>query len=177
MKKNPIKPIIKVHLNQELDTDEGESTKDEGESTTSTELSEENSTSDTPAETKEDSKPIETSEAHTVFNKSVQDKDDSSEDKFVTDIEPTKENGSKILYKRTNSYLPTLQLKLKTEKLKGSYPINGNKESQETSNCDKLTKSELWGVYVLNHISRNGQFMELYNKWVSILQQRIHVLW
>ena len=35
---NPIKPIIKVNANQELDANEGESTKDEEEPTTSTEL-------------------------------------------------------------------------------------------------------------------------------------------
>ena len=38
LKKNPIRPIIKVKPYQKLDTDEGESVKDEGESTTSTEL-------------------------------------------------------------------------------------------------------------------------------------------
>ena len=48
MKMNPIKPIIKVKTNEELDKEEGESIKDEEESTeTSQELSEEqNSTSD-----------------------------------------------------------------------------------------------------------------------------------
>ena len=47
LKMNPFKPaIIKVNPNQELDTDDGESTKDEEESTTCTELSEEKSTSD-----------------------------------------------------------------------------------------------------------------------------------
>ena len=47
MKMNPIKPIIKVKTNEELDKEEGESIKDEEESTeTSQELSEEqNSTS------------------------------------------------------------------------------------------------------------------------------------
>ena len=39
LKKNPVKPIIKVHPNQELDIDEGESTKDEEEYITATELS------------------------------------------------------------------------------------------------------------------------------------------
>ena len=58
---NPIKPINKVHPNQELDIDEGESNKDEEESTTSTEISEDNSTPDTPTETREESKQIETS--------------------------------------------------------------------------------------------------------------------
>ena len=48
MKMNPIKPIIKVKINEELDKEEGKSIIDEEESTkTSQELSEEqNSTSD-----------------------------------------------------------------------------------------------------------------------------------
>ena len=46
MKMNPIKPIIKVNTNEELDTDEGESTKieEEEEFTSSEELTEEYST-------------------------------------------------------------------------------------------------------------------------------------
>ena len=39
LKMNPMKPIIRVNPNQELDKDEGESTKHEEQSTTSTELS------------------------------------------------------------------------------------------------------------------------------------------
>ena len=41
MKMNPIKPIIKVNTNEELDTEEGESTKVQEEFTTSEELTEE----------------------------------------------------------------------------------------------------------------------------------------
>ena len=64
------------------------------------------------------------------------------------------------MYKRTNSCLPTIQLKLKTEKFEGfiTYSLdqqifkfkvnNGHKESQETSNSDKLSNLELWGVNV-----------------------------
>ena len=44
MKMNPIKPIIKVNTNEELDTEEGESTKVQEEFTTSEELTEEYST-------------------------------------------------------------------------------------------------------------------------------------
>ena len=66
---NPIKPIIKVKTNEELDKEEGESIIDEEESTeTSQELSEEqNSTSDIYIEDQEDSKSIETSQVHNVF--------------------------------------------------------------------------------------------------------------
>ena len=50
LKMNPLKPIIKVNSNEELNTDDGESSKDQEESTTSTEMSEENSTSNIPIE-------------------------------------------------------------------------------------------------------------------------------
>ena len=46
LKMNPFRPVIKVNPNQDLDIDDGESNKDEEESTTSTGISEQNSTSD-----------------------------------------------------------------------------------------------------------------------------------
>ena len=46
MKINPIKPIIKVKTNEELDTEEGESNTDEQESTISNEEEEEFTTSE-----------------------------------------------------------------------------------------------------------------------------------
>ena len=50
LKPKPIDSIIKIKPHEELDIDEGESTKDEEESTKSTELSEANSTYDTSTE-------------------------------------------------------------------------------------------------------------------------------
>ena len=65
--------------------------------------------------------------------------------------------GSKILYKITNLCQPTLQLKF-NQKVEGliTYSFdqhiskfkvcNVHKESQETTNSDKLTNLELWGA-------------------------------
>ena len=94
MKMNPIKPILKVKTNEELDIEEGESIKDEEESTeTSQELSEEqNSTSDIYIEDKEDSKLIETSQVHHVLNKSIPNEVDSHTVEDVTEIELPKKN-------------------------------------------------------------------------------------
>ena len=104
---NPMRSIIKAipyhnnhtdegeSTNQKCDMDEGESAKDEGESTTSTELSE-GSISDTPTASSEDSKPIETPQYPTEFNKSRCDRD-PSEDKPMTEFEPLKENGEQII--------------------------------------------------------------------------------
>ena len=83
LKMNPFKPIIKDNPNQELDTEEGEST-----------------------ETKEDSKSIGTSQVHMVLNKSTQDKAYSSEDEHVTEIEPYTVNGEQNNGKE-NKFLTT----------------------------------------------------------------------
>ena len=95
MKMNPIKSIIKVKTNEEIDKEEGESIKDEEESAeTSQELSEEqNSPSDIPTEHKEYSKSIETSQVHNVLNKSIPNEVHSHTVKDVTEIELPKENG------------------------------------------------------------------------------------
>ena len=89
LKLNP----ITIHPNQKPDPDEGESTKDEEEFTTSQELKEEYSTSDIHTETTEESKPTETSQVPTVFNKTTHDKVDSSEENSDTISDDTE--GSK----------------------------------------------------------------------------------
>ena len=95
MRMNPIRPIIKVKTNEELDKEEGESIIDEDESTeTSQELSEEqNSTSDIYIEDQEDSKSIETSQVHNVLNNSIPNEVDSHTMEDVTEIELPKVNG------------------------------------------------------------------------------------
>ena len=95
MKMDPIKPLIQVKTNEELDKEEGESIIDEEESTeTSQELSEEqNSTSDIYIEDQEDSKSIETSRVHNVLNKSIPNEIDSHTVEDVMEIELPTENG------------------------------------------------------------------------------------
>ena len=68
----------------------------------------------------EESKPTETSQVLTVFNKTIHHEDDSSDDKSVIEIEPPKENRKQEIGNRTNSLVPNFKLKLKTEQLKGS---------------------------------------------------------
>ena len=77
-------------------------------------MSEENSTSDTPAEATEESKQIEIPQVHNVFNKSTHDEDDSSQYRPVTEFEPTKENGEQNTVQ--GSKLLTTNLKVKIEK-------------------------------------------------------------
>ena len=68
----------------------------------------------------EESKPTDTSQVLTVFNKGIYHEDDSSDDKSVIEMEPPKRMGSKKLENRMNSLLAHFKWKLKTEKLKGS---------------------------------------------------------
>ena len=54
----------------------------------------------------EESKPTETSQVLTVFNKAIHHEDDSSDDKSVIEIEPAKENGEQEIGKQ-NKLLTT----------------------------------------------------------------------
>ena len=69
LKKKDFKQVIKIKPHEELDTEEGESMKDAEESTTSTQLSEQDSISDAHTEDNEASKPTEAHQVHNVFNK------------------------------------------------------------------------------------------------------------
>ena len=68
----------------------------------------------------EDSKPTETSQILTVFNKAIHHEDDSSDDKSVIEIEPPKENGEKETGKQNKLLTINFQIEIETEKLKGS---------------------------------------------------------
>ena len=168
MKMNPIKPIIKVKTNEELDKEEGESIKDEEESTeTSQELSEQqNATSDIYTEDKEDSKSIETSQVHNVLNKSTQDKVYSPKMKHVTEIELHKENGEQNNAKEDKLLTTNFGVKMenwKIGKIKGFITYSMNEQIVKFK-VNSGSNQELWGVYV--------DFKSNQNKWTihGILQ-------
>ena len=121
MKMNPIKRINKVKTNEELDKEEGESIKDEEESTeASQELSEEqNATSDIYTEDKEDSKSIATSQVHDVLNKSIPNEVDSHTVKHVTEIELPKENGEQNNAKEDKLLTINFEVKVENRKVEG----------------------------------------------------------
>ena len=70
-------------------------------------------------ETKE-SISTETSQVLTVFNKAIHHEDDSSDDKSVIEIDPSKENGEQEIGKQDKLLTTTFQIEIETEKLKGS---------------------------------------------------------
>ena len=115
MKMNPIKPMIKVKTNEELDTEKGESTKVQDEFTTSEEqeeystfshMSKQNSESDINiVDTKDEKNPHtpETLQIHNIYNTTIHDEHelihdeyDTSEDENKTEIETYEDFGEKI---------------------------------------------------------------------------------
>ena len=112
MKMNPIKPIIKVKTNEELDTVEGESIGEEEKSTTSSDKSEQDSESDITTEDEEETNTSETLQIHDTYNTTMHDKDDlihdeydTSEDENIIEIETFEHYGEKI--HETEESIPT----------------------------------------------------------------------
>ena len=116
MKINPIKPIIQVKTNEELDTEEGESSTDEQESTISikeedeystfSDMSKQDSESDInldETQHQENSYTPETLQIHNTYNTTMHDKDDliheeydTSEDENTIEIETYEHYGEKL---------------------------------------------------------------------------------
>ena len=178
MKMNPIKPIIKVKTNEELDKEGGESIIDEEESTeTSQDLSEEqNSTSDIYIEDQEDSKSIETSQVHSVLNNPIPIDVDSHTVEDVTEIELPKVNGEQTNAKE-DKLLPTnFEMEIENRKVEG--PITYSTDQQIFKLKVKSgTDQDVWEfILILNQIKTNGQYMVFYYIWVSMYQQKIQML-
>ena len=125
MKMNPIKPIIKVKTNEELDTEEGESNTDEQESTISnkeeeeystfSDMSKQDSESDINVDDTQDEQNTHTPETlqiYNIYNTTMHDKDnsihdeyDTSENENITEIETFEQYGEKI--HETEESIPT----------------------------------------------------------------------
>ena len=130
MKMNPIKQIIKVETNEELDKEEGESIIDEQEYTISNKEEEEYSTfsdmskqyseSDIDVDENQDEQNSHTSkilQIHNINNTTMQDKDDliqdeydTSEDKNITEIETYEHFGEKIHETEESIFIETSQV-------------------------------------------------------------------
>ena len=61
----------------------------------------------------EESKPTETSQVLTVFNKAIHHEDDSSDDKSVIEIEPPKGNGEQEIGKQDKLLTTNVQIEIK----------------------------------------------------------------
>ena len=167
MKMNPIKPIIKVKTNEELDKEEGESIIDEEESTeTSQELSEEqNSTCDIYIEDQEDSKSIETSQVHNVLNNSIPNEADSHTVEDVTEIELPKVNGEQNNAKEDKLLTTNFEVKVGNRKVEGLIAYSTDQQIFKFK-VKSGTEQEVWGVYIDSQSKKNGQSMVFYCIWV-----------
>ena len=67
----------------------------------------------------EESKPTETSQVLTVFNKAIHHEDDSSDDKSVIEIEPPKENGEQEIGKQDKILTTNVQTEIETQEVEG----------------------------------------------------------
>ena len=67
----------------------------------------------------EESKPVETSQVLTIFNKAIHHEDDSSDDKSETVIEPPKENGEQEIGKQDKLLTTTFQMEIENRKVEG----------------------------------------------------------
>ena len=156
MKMNPIKPIIKVQTNEELDKEEGGSIIDEEESTeTSQELSEEqNSTSDIYIEDQEDSKSIETSRVRNVLNKSIPNEVDSHTVEDVTEIELPIENGEQINAKEDKLITTNFEIIIENRKVEGLITYSTYQQIFRFK-IKSGTDQEVWGVYIDSQSNQN----------------------
>ena len=118
----------------------------------------ENSTSDTPTEASEDSESIDRCQVPAGSITSKHDDDDSFEDKPITEFELHKENGEQNIVQENKLLSTNFTIKIENCEVEGliTYSMyqqifkfkdnSENKESQETSNSDKLNNFEIWGV-------------------------------
>ena len=90
----------------------------------------------------EESKPTETSQVLTVFNKGIHHEDDSSDDKSVSEIEPPKENGEQEIGKQDKFLTTTFQIEIGNRKVERLITYSTEKQifkfkvnSGKTKNC------------------------------------------
>ena len=121
LKRKPFKEIIKKQ-DEKLDTEEAN--KDEEETTTSSELSEHDSESDTSVA--EASEPPQTFQVHNILNNSICDGDNSSEPEdntsdvnSVYQIQPYTENGEQNNEQETKLLTTNFEVKVENRKVEG----------------------------------------------------------
>ena len=108
----------------------------------------------------EESKPTETSQVLTVFNKAIHHEDDSSDDKSVIEIEPTKENGEKEIAKQDKLLTTTFQIEIENRNVEGLITYSTDQQIFKF-------KVNSWGV--------NSSFLQI--KLSIIKVHIIHYVW
>ena len=111
----------------------------------------------------EESKPTETSQVLTVFNKTIHHEDDSPDDKSVIEIEPLKENGEQEIGKQNELLTSKFQIEIENRKVEGLITYS-TKQQIFKFKVNSGSSQELWGV--------NTDFSTYELKWTidTILQ-------
>ena len=126
LKQKSFEEIFKKQ-HDKLDTEEWESNEEEEESTTSFEISEQDSESDLSTKDEEVSEPTKTFETHNIVNETIDDEenssqaeDDTSEENSVYEIESHLVNGEQCNAQEDKLLTTNFEVKVEIDKLKGS---------------------------------------------------------
>ena len=95
----------------------------------------------------EESKPTETSQVLTVFNKAIHDEDDSSDDKSVIEVEPPKENGEQEIGKQDKLLTTKVQFEIENRKVEGLITYSTDQQMFKFK-VNSGNNQELWGVNI-----------------------------
>ena len=95
----------------------------------------------------EESKPTETSQVLTVFNKAIHHEDDSSDDKSVIEIEPPKKNGEQEIGKQNKLLTTTFQIEIENRKVEGLITYSTDQQIFKFK-VNSGNNQELWGVNI-----------------------------
>ena len=142
---------------------------------------------------KEESKPTETSQDLTVFNKGIHHEDDSSDDKSVIEIEPPEENGEQEIGRQDKLLTTNVQIEIENPKVEG--PITYSTEQQifkfkvsSGNNQELLGVNTDFSSYELkwtmchdegNHITKSCEYIIIYQDELytpSTFQEIIHIV-
>ena len=95
----------------------------------------------------EESKPTETSQVLTVFNKTIHHEDDSSDDKSEIEIEPPKENREQEIGKQDKLLTTKFQMEIENRKVEGLITYSTDQQIFKFK-VNSGTNQELWGVNI-----------------------------
>ena len=117
----------------------------------------------------EESKPVETSQVLTIFNKAIHHEDDSSDDKSEIEIEPPKENGEKEIGKQDKLLTTTFQMEIENRKVEGLITYSTDQQIFKF-------KVNSWGVNIeFTLYELKCTIHAILQHMGFIIQQRIHV--
>ena len=164
-----MKKIFKIQ-HEKLDTEEGESNKEEKKSTTFSENSEQDSESDTSTEDEQETNMTETLQVHHGKNETTHDEenpsdpeDDTSEENSVYEIESHLVNAEQNDAQEDKLLTTNFEVKVENRKVEGLITYSTDQQIFKFK-VNSGTDQEVWGVYI--------DFQSIHSKWTvdAILQ-------